>query len=422
MSNFIHYSLDYEATYLESKQASLIESKFGILNFDIRNNLPKKLNIDPLIPQLHFDSFNKKKAINESDLNFIVHGSDVVGMWERSAGFHRHANYYRFLHDASVLLETIKAFVVENDIKEVWYNMVPHGFEEYLFATTVEKLGGKIYYLSPAFFPWAQTLWKGLMSKERVNKFKSSLTKGHAEKIIKLKGQIKSPAVQLQKSQNKAFKFHRLALSNPLDLVKRIPLLLWKREYKKYSVRKPRKSSIIVYLHYQPEATSLPFFGPLLAQFSVIRRLTELRLKPVYIKEHPNQFMETPPVKSRARWLGLYKDLHDHYDVKFLDMHFSIDEAIENDAIIFSIGGSVVFEYLLKGGDVIVPGDTPLIADESFLALGLKSIGHALYRMSPTDLNSLVEIEKNSSITLADGKLYNSPEDRFKIIVDCAFE
>lgn len=420
MSKFIHYSMAYEARYLESRQGSLVEAKVGILNFDIRNDLPKTLNIDPLIPQLHFDSYGGKTSLTDSDLKFLVHGSDVVAMWERSPGFHRRANYYRFLYDATLMMEKVKAFVIENDIKEVWYNMVPHGFEEYLFATTVENLGGKVYYLAPAFFPWAQTMWTGLISKERVIEFDARLTDGHARKLILLNDLTETPAMQLQESQNNAFKLHRLLVLNPLAIVKRIPLFLWKRAYKKHSVQKPSKNSILIYLHYQPEATSLPFFGSLLAQFSVVRKLTDLKTHEVYIKEHPNQLMETPPIKARARWSSLYKDLNGSYGVEFLDMNFSLDDAIDNGVIVFSIAGSVVFEYLLKGGDVIIPEDSPLIARESFRKLGLQNIGNGLYRISPTNLDNLISIETKSSITFDDNNMQSTPEDRFKVMFECA--
>ena len=103
MSKFIHYSLEYEAEYLKSIEPLLISSKMGLLNFDVRDELPKTIKFDGFVQQLHFTSFDKRAPVNDQDLSFISHGSDVVGLWERAPGLHRRANYYRFMYEASTL-------------------------------------------------------------------------------------------------------------------------------------------------------------------------------------------------------------------------------------------------------------------------------------------------------------------------------
>jgi len=418
MTRYIHLSLLNELEHIKSIESNLKNINIGIANFF--ND--KDLDLDDSIKQVNFKAHKNTLALDENDLDFISNGSDVIGLWERSPGLHRKANFYRFLFEATLLLEKIKSFVIENEIKEIWYNMVPHSFEDYLFATTVERYGGKVLYLGPAFLPWSQTLWEGLLSKKRITNISENLYKSNFIKLSLLNKAENNPGSELQNQQNKEFKISKLLFRNPLDLFKRVHLFFWKNEYKKLSTSILDKDSLIIYLHYQPEATNLPFFDSLTAQFSIIKRLKELSQFSVYIKEHPNQLIETPPVKAGARWIGIYKDLIKNYQIKILNLEFPIKRAIKENAVVFSIGGSVIFEYLNMGGKVILPAESPIFSKDYLSKFNSRVIGENLYEIDQDSFPDLLEEEMKSSITRNDENLNYSPIDRFANTVNCMLE
>ena len=418
MTRYIHLSLLNEIEHIKNIESKLKNTNIGIANF--YND--EVLDIHDSVRQINFKVHKGTLALDENDLDFISNGSDVIGLWERSPGVHRSANFFRFLFEATLLLEKIKSFVIENEIKEIWYNMVPHSFEDYLFATTVERYGGKIFYLGRALLPWSQTLWEGLLSKKRITQLSKNLYESNTIKLRLLSKAKNNPGSELQNQQNKQFKISKLLFRNPLDLLKRVRLFLWKNEYKKLSTSILDKDSLIIYLHYQPEATNLPFFDSLTAQYSVIKRLKEASQFSVYVKEHPNQLIETPPVKAGARWIGIYKDLIKNYQIKILNLDFPIKRAIKENAIVFSIGGSVIFEYLNMGGRVIVPAESPIFSKDYLSKFNFKAIGTNLYEINQDSFPDLLQEEMKSSITRNDENLNYSPIDRFANIVNCMLE
>jgi len=417
LTKFVHISLPHEVEALKDFQTELVEKNISILNFDLKKNLRRSLALHKGITQVHFASHTERTPLQGDDLDFIANGADFVGVWERNEGMHRRANFYRFLDEVVDLAERCKNFIEKNKITQVWYNMVPHSFEEYVFAHILSSSGGKVYYLSPSFFPWSVTLWCGLSEKQRITTIPESLTIANTLKYQQLKRQKISPGLILQKKQNQKFKWYKLVFTKPLDLLKRFPLLTWRLAIKRNTTSILRKGSIVIYLHYQPEASTIPFFGNLIAQTSIISRLKYYSNTKVYLKEHPNQLNETPPVKSRARWTSLYYSIYERYEIKFVNSNLSLDDALKNDVKIFSISGSVVFEYLQRGGIVLIPKESPILSEEIKSHFISKSSSKDIIKLKPSDLPKIVNFESCNSVTLNDQKMKYDANDRFKILI-----
>ena len=79
--------------------------------------------------------------------------------------------------------------------------------------------------------------------------------------------------------------------------------------------------AVVSFLHYQPEASNNPFFGNLTQQFFLLRNLKNELNREIFVKEHPNQLIEHPPIRSSARWIGFYKSLRTSITCELLRMN-----------------------------------------------------------------------------------------------------
>ena len=102
-------------------------------------------------------------------------------------------------------------------------------------------------------------------------------------------------------------------------------------------------------LHYQPEAATLtmqPFFNN---QYFLIKFISDI-LPPgwvLLVKEHPIQ-------DFGLRKLNFYRDIASHKNVFLVDNVLTIDELNEYVDKIITIGGTLGFESIIKGKDVLV--------------------------------------------------------------------
>ena len=93
MTRYIHLSLLNEIEHIKNIESKLKNTNIGIANF--YND--EVLDIHDSVRQINFKVHKGTLALDENDLDFISNGSDVIGLWERSPGVHRSANFFRFL-------------------------------------------------------------------------------------------------------------------------------------------------------------------------------------------------------------------------------------------------------------------------------------------------------------------------------------
>ena len=100
----------------------------------------------------------------------------------------------------------------------------------------------------------------------------------------------------------------------------------------------------------------------------------------------------------------------------------NITPFIKENAVVFSIGGSVIFEYLNMGGKVILPAESPIFSKDYLSKFNFRVIGENLYEIDQDSFPDLLEEEMKSSITRNDENLNYSPIDRFANTVNCMLE
>tara|TARA_A100001388_G_C28747096_1_gene490097 strand:+ start:83 stop:1594 length:1512 start_codon:yes stop_codon:yes gene_type:complete len=119
----------------------------------------------------------------------------------------------------------------------------------------------------------------------------------------------------------------------------------------------PNRNSIVVFLHHQPEASTMPMgyiFADQLLMLEIILNAAPKDLN-IYIKEHPHMY-EYPAQDRHERSKYFYKQLLRDKRVKFLDQNMNTNTIIKNVKYICSICGSVSWETLKLGKPCIIFG------------------------------------------------------------------
>lgn len=115
---------------------------------------------------------------------------------------------------------------------------------------------------------------------------------------------------------------------------------------------------IALYLHYQPEMTSLPIGGAFADQECIVR-LLHASLPDgwkLLIKEHTAQ-LEGPADSLSGRWGRFYDTMNAFENVVLCDYKIDPFELIDNARFVASISGTVILEALARGKQVLLFGD-----------------------------------------------------------------
>jgi hypothetical protein len=126
------------------------------------------------------------------------------------------------------------------------------------------------------------------------------------------------------------------------------------KEYNKLLVEaNPKKEKyILVNLHYQPEASSIPLGGMCAYQEIMISMLSRAIPKGwfVYVKEHPTHLMNNRIISSlKFRHKAFYENLSDYRNVKLISVSENNFELIDSAQAVATLTGTSGFEALNRG-------------------------------------------------------------------------
>jgi hypothetical protein len=112
-------------------------------------------------------------------------------------------------------------------------------------------------------------------------------------------------------------------------------------------------------MHFQPERSTLPegedFHHQLLAVQILSQSLPEDM--DLYVKEHPRQFAFNDERNRHYRSIDEYRALLSLNNVRFISVHQSSNELVNNAVFVSTITGSIGWEAMLKNKPVIVFGN-----------------------------------------------------------------
>jgi hypothetical protein len=258
----------------------------------------------------------------------------------------------------------------------VYFKSMPHQAEAWVKAKVAEYLGIDILHSEITAIPWRVSLMKGLekereycipdfsvinqddddaMEHEFLEDYIRRLQSGYDQAIPHYE---KAP---LKKNKGKYLNLRR-------ELVrwwKRPDLIVNKykcfNHYSKLSGNPdPGSKSIVYFLHYQPERTTLPEGFGFAQQLLAIQ---ELRIAApeditIYVKEHPSTF--TQLCDPTQRHPSFYDDIQAMEGVELINMDVDPFTLVDMAGLTATISGTVGVESLLRGKPVIYFGRTSI--------------------------------------------------------------
>ena len=301
---------------------------------------------------------NNNKTIKQNELKTVI-------FWEKIINDHQ--TFFMYDRTNSLLASTeqksakildsiilVLRFLEEKKPYAIFFDCTPHIFDVWIFARVAELMGIKILYFQDSIFPWRYFLLSGLQKMP-------SLVKTEAIKASN-KTTIERDFIKSKRMDGNEAGAH-YGQSDFKRWWKRPDLILNKylcfKRYKSLSTSDLPEKFIILFLHYEPERTTLPEGFGFTQQLAAIKAL-ELALPngtKLLVKEHPTTFEHLCHWKVRTpRWYN--EILSDK--IKLVDMKIPAYKLIDKSVATASITGTAVGESLLRGKPGIIFGAGPL--------------------------------------------------------------
>lgn len=272
---------------------------------------------------------------------------------------------------SDILVLASKSYQFLNELRPefIVYTFVPHEINRWVFSRVAEILGITVLHFYNTPMPWRYFLFQGIKRNPTIVKPKRANFESfeyelwHELKCIKRGNPKRALPIYEQHSlrNNGGFKFNLRREIRDFWFRPDLIYNKWRcmKSYKKIAkLPSPHKSYVIFYLHYQPEATTLPSGFGFAQQLSAIMLLSQSLPSDVelYVKEHPSTLTNiTDPKHRQPDW---YDKVTSVPGVSLLpidaDPYLLMDDALA----VVTIAGTVAFEALIRGTPAIVLGMT----------------------------------------------------------------
>lgn len=267
-----------------------------------------------------------------------------------------------------IMIENYLNFLYNKNIAFIFYQACPHNINSWVFANVAESLGIKVYMCNSTIFFWRNCLMEGVNSEKIVDLKSGDNTDPNINKYISKMMQRYDNAIpeyekqRLLRRKGKYWSW-RDELVGAVKNYKKMLFLPFKyrlfKEYEKYS-KKPclKDNYIILFLHYQPERTSMPegrYFTNQWRIINIIHRALPAGYK-LYVKEHPSIFTNIN-YDPRYRDLNFYRNISKLENVILIDSSVDTFSLIDNSVCISTITGTVGGESLFRGKAVLAFGN-----------------------------------------------------------------
>lgn len=250
----------------------------------------------------------------------------------------------------------------------VFFHAAPHNLYSYAFGKVAESMGIMVYLSKTTALPWKSTLVRGIDEQKPL-----TITNRYTEDIDeRLEGYFLMnsqkydeaiPSYEKERIEARKGKFWswKTELKEALQSPHRIVAVL--RKYKLYKCYQSLSSPdinvgkyVIVFLHYQPERTSLPEGYYFTQQVHLIRTLS-LGMPADYtilVKEHPSMFVGSLDIRYRNELF--YEEIAGMKNVRLVDIGVDSFTLTDNAKCIATISGTVGVQALIRGKAVMAFG------------------------------------------------------------------
>jgi hypothetical protein len=316
--------------------------------------------------------------------------------------------------------------------ESVIFHTPPHHLHDYLFSKVATLLGLEVLVVKLSPLPWRAWVCEGVDEQRVVGQRESAdklsiTTKQYIESLSgaydKAIPEYERKLASSAKGQSLSVKadisdfFNLLLSKRPLSSVFRLLAMLRKVElYRKYTdlsagFKLPEKF-VVLFLHFQPERTSVPEGLSYSAQWLAIKQISQALpdgMKLV-VKEHQAMFRRQ--LDPRTRDMNFYHSITQLDNVVVAPLDFDTFTLVDSSSAVVTLTGTVGFEALIRRKPVIALGVAPYKdAPGVFSPKNYTDLSGALRSLKSVHLSDqhleryLLWVEANSSQadTLPDG-------------------
>lgn len=323
-----------------------------------------------------FKDFNWKDMGHDDIIRFqqkLFDDHQTMMLFDRTGMFPPYGpglgNYTRWVSKVSL---SMYSYLKEEGPDYVFFRTTPHGAEEWPFANVAEFLGIPVLVAEATNVFWRQFLMRGFRKERQlciINEPHYKEDMQVEERLLQNFVAINTSAYEdarplseiklFEQNRNKYFSFRR-------ELKywwKRPDMILskWKclQSYKRlWRNSTPNKKYIILFLHYQPERTSLPESFGFAQQLLAIQalRASAPETIDIFVKEHPGIFIRQSYPSQRHP--TFYTDISSIQGVYLASLDLDTFNLIDNAVAVATLTGSVGRQAMLRGKPTIYFGRT----------------------------------------------------------------
>lgn len=267
--------------------------------------------------------------------------------------------------------------ICSNKPEFVFFHSTPHELCSWTLGKVADSMGIPVYTTISAPLPWKSMLTIGLSSSRLVRienvekndinesfaddyhtanqkKYDEAIPSYEKERIEARKGHFwswKKEIFNCFKFKGiKSFSYHFYAIFRKHSLYKYYQSLA-------DSSLDLTNKYVVVFLHYQPERTSMPEGRFFTQQYHLIKtiRMALPEEYSIYVKEHPSMFVNNMDLRYRIK--SFYKDIVSLPNVKLVDIGIDSFTLIDRSICIATITGTVGIQSFIRGKSVLCFGD-----------------------------------------------------------------
>lgn len=304
------------------------------------------------------------KAISE-----ILNDSRTFLIAERVKNIHYWNSLFNLIPNIEKTIFNFLYYHQKYDFDEILFQATPHNLLNWVLAKTAEASGIKVKMIQTSPLPWRYWIVEGLDSQKPIfPKFTnlSNVDYNHLNKYFELnENDYNSALPEYEKkrldSRNGKYWSWKKEIRDIFIQPKKI--ISFKRKLSAYTLYNSiakypdyKNNSVVLFLHYQPERTSLPEAYHYSNQWLIIKKVASCLPKGVvlYVKEHPSVFINN--FDPRYRNEIFYKDISKLENVQLIPLDVDTFELIDNSSGIITITGTVGVQALIRQKLVLVFG------------------------------------------------------------------
>lgn len=309
--------------------------------------------------------------INSVDIyKNIIDDHRTLLIAERVSTHNLWASTFNSTRNIEIMIFNAWTFLNDSKPDFILFQATPHALNSWILGKVAEYLSVPVYMIQTSPLPWRFWLIKGI--DEQLPVFPGDMGAVNIDDKL-LNGFFKKnsasysdaiPSYEKRRLDARGGKFWswNKELKDCIKHPSQIPSLFKKRKlYDVYNSLVTRFSeanikNVVLFLHYQPERTSLPEGRWFSQQWLIIRALsaslpTGWRL---LVKEHPSIF--TGRFNWRYRHPQLYRDIVSLHNVDLISVEEDTFALIDKAEAIATISGAVGIQSLIRGTPVLVFG------------------------------------------------------------------